>query len=215
LRKFGHWTPQYIYDRLKLAAYERTHPTAPWLTRTMVELLASWLRPEDQGFEWGSGRSTIWFAERVASMVSVEHNPEWHRRVSAELKGKGIKNVDYYLRQDEDAYSRMTSNFSPSSFDFCLVDGVARDRCALSALPLVRPGGIVIVDNCNWFLPTDTRSPFSRGPEQGPDTEFWATYQDSVKGWRTIWTTNGVFDTALWVKPAGTNGCVPEVRKQQ
>jgi predicted O-methyltransferase YrrM len=211
LRKFGHWTPQYIYDRLKLAAYEHAYPSAPWLTRTMVEFLANWLRPEDRGFEWGSGRSTIWFAERVASIVSVEHDPEWHRRVSAELKGKGIKNVDYYLRQDEDDYCRVADNCSLASFDFCVVDGVARDRCALLALSLVRPGGIVIVDNCNWYLPTGSRSPFSRKVCEGAYTEEWAVFWKQVEDWRHVWTTNGVFDTALWVKPAALeSNCIDE-----
>ncbi len=201
LRGFRHWTPRYIYNRLKLMAYERQHPSAPWLTLAMVDFLESWLKPEDHGIEWGSGRSTIWFAERVASIVSVEHDPEWHRRVSAELKGNGIKNVDYYLRQDEDDYCRVADNCSLASLDFCLVDGVARDRCALSALSLVRPGGIVIVDNCNWYLPTDSRSPYSRKGRDGAYTEEWAVFWKQVENWRHVWTTNGVFDTALWVKP--------------
>src|SRR5437879_1187752 len=32
LRGFRHWTHRYIYNRLKLMAYERQHPSAPWLT---------------------------------------------------------------------------------------------------------------------------------------------------------------------------------------
>jgi SAM-dependent methyltransferase len=167
----------------------------------MVKFLESWLKPRDQGFEWGSGRSTLWFAERVGSLVSVEHDPAWYQRIAAEIKSRAIKNVDYYLRQDEDDYCRVADNCSLASFDFCLVDGVARDRCALSALSLVRPGGIVIVDNCNWYLPMESRSPYSRKVRDGAYTEGWALFWKKVKDWRHVWTTNGVFDTALWVKP--------------
>jgi len=205
LRGFKHWTPRYIYNRLKLVAYERVFPSAPWLTFTMSQFLGSWLKPGDQGFEWGSGRSTTWFAERVGSLASVEHNPEWYRRVSAELNRKGLKNVDYYLREDEDDYCSVADEFSAASFDFCLVDGVARDRCALLALSLVKPGGIVIVDNCNWYLPTDSGSPYSRKACEGAYTEAWAVFWKRVEDWRHIWTTNGVFDTGLWVKPALTD----------
>ncbi len=203
MRGFRHWTPRYIYNRLKLVAYQRAHPSAPWLTHKMVEFLESWLKPGHQGFEWGSGRSTIWFAERIGSLVSVEHNPDWYGQVSAELKRKGLKNVDYHLHQDEDDYCSVADNFSPASFDFCLIDGVARDRCALLALSLVRPGGLLIADNCNWYLPTDSRSPYSRKACEGAYTEDWAVFWKQVEDWRHVWTTNGVFDTALWVKPSG------------
>jgi hypothetical protein len=64
-----------------------------------------------------------------------------------------------------------------------------------------------IVDNCNWYLPTPKHSvsPFSRKPEQGPYTPKWAVFLDSVRGWRRVWTTNGVTDTGFWVKPAATD----------
>src|SRR6266849_5613774 len=203
MRRFRHWTPRYIYHRLGVMLYERTQPDAPWLGRSMVEILENWLKSGDRGIEWGSGRSTVWFAERVGSLVSVEHSPVWYHRVSAELKRKGLQNVEYHLCEDERDYLSIADKFLPESFDFCLVDGVERDQCALSAISLVKPGGIVIVDNCNWYLPTDSRSPFSRKPEEGPYTEKWAAYCDAVEGWRRIWTTNGVSDTSLWVKPAG------------
>ena len=207
MRQFRHWTPHYIYHRLGLVVYQRRCPNAPWLTRAMVEILESWLKPADRGFEWGSGRSTVWFAEKVRSLVSVEHNPHWYGRISTELKAKGLENVEYHLCENAQDYSRLAGKFSSESFDFCFVDGETRDDCALAAISLVKPGGIVIVDNCNWYLPTPkhSRSPFSRRPEQGPYTGKWAAYLDGVRGWREIWTTNGVTDTALWVKPIDTD----------
>lgn len=204
MRQFGHWTPRYIYDRLSQIVYQRRHPDAPWLGHEMMRILESWLMPDDRGLEWGSGRSTIWFAERIGSLVSVEHNPAWYSRVNAELKAKGLQTVEYHLCKNEDEYSNVANAFSSESFDFCLVDGVARDECALAAISLIKPGGIVIVDDFNRYLPTQTRSPFSRRPEEGPETERWAVYQDRVKAWRRIRTTNGVTDSALWVKPANT-----------
>jgi len=167
----------------------------------MVDILKNWLKPTDRGIEWGSGRSTIWFAERVGSLVSVEHSPDWYKRVSSKLKQKGLQNVEYYLCEDEVDYRNMVSMFSPESFDFCLVDGVLRDDCALAALSLTKPGGIIVVDNCNCYLPSNSRSPYSRKPEHGCYTEKWATYLDAVREWRWIWTSDGVCDTGLWVKP--------------
>jgi predicted O-methyltransferase YrrM len=169
----------------------------------MVEILKNWLKSGDRGIEWGSGRSTIWFAERVGSLVSVEHNPDWYMRVSAEISRKGLNNVDYNLCEDENSYSSFADRFPPESFDFCLVDGVARDRCALAALSLVKSGGIVVVDNYNYYLPTGSSSPHSRKAGEGAYTAEWTDFWKQVEDWRHVWTTNGVFDTALWVKPSG------------
>lgn len=202
MRKFRHWTPRYIVNRLRLMAYERRYPGAPWLTASMVRILESWLRPEDRGIEWGSGRSTIWFAERVASLVSVEHDANWYRSVSDELRKRQLNNVHYFLCESEEDYKRVADTMALESLDFCLVDGEARDDCALAALSLLKPGGIVIVDNLNFYLPTQSRSPFSRRPWQGCYTPKWERFHQSVGGWRHVSTTNGVFDTGLWVKPA-------------
>jgi len=202
MRKFRHWTPRYIYDRLGLMFYQRRHPNAPWLSRAMVEILGNWLKPGDRGLEWGSGRSTIWFAERAGYLVSVEHNPGWYQRVTAELKRKGLQNVEYHLCEEPRQYCSVAEKFPLGSFDFVLVDGEERDQCALAAISLVKPGGIVVVDNCNWYLPKDSRSPYSRKPCEGAYTEDWAVFWKQVEDWRHVWTTNGVFDTGLWVKPA-------------
>lgn len=89
MRSFRHWTPRYIWNRLALMADERRHPDAPWLTRTMVEILETWLRPGDVGLEFGSGRSTIWFARRVGHLTSVEHHPGWYAKVKQNLHELG------------------------------------------------------------------------------------------------------------------------------
>ncbi len=202
MRKFRHWTPRYVVNRLRLLAYERRHPDAPWLTANMVRILDSWLRPEDRGIEWGSGRSTIWFAERVHSLVSIENDPFWYRTVSDRLRRKGLSNVRYLFCEREEDYKRVAETVTPESLDFCLVDGEARDDCALAAISLLKPGGIVIVDNLNFYLPTDSHSPFSRRPRQGCYTPKWEHFHQRVSAWRHVWTSNGVFDTGFWVKPA-------------
>ena len=38
--------------------------------------------------EYGSGGSTIYFAKRTTSVVSIEDNPEWYALVTRQLKLK-------------------------------------------------------------------------------------------------------------------------------
>lgn len=208
MRSFRHWSPQYIWNRSALALHESRHPTSPWLTAAMVDLLDTWLLPSDAGLEFGSGRSTKWFAQKVEHLVSVEHDPQWFQRVRSELEASGMA-VDYRLHQDgsteksSSEYVEVARSIPAISLDFCLVDGVSRDHCALAVLDKLKPGGVLIVDNVNWFIPRENSglSPNSKRPSDGCASPTWAEVHAVVSKWRCIWTSNGVTDTALWVKP--------------
>lgn len=172
-------------------------------------MLSTWLKPTDVGVEWGAGRSTVWFARRVSRLVSVEHDDKWRQRVSHMLVDASVRGIvdlrllDDWDRGEDSDYVRAIAAMPPQSLDFALVDGVARDWCALACLEKVRSGGIVIIDNANWYLPcaVSSPSPGSRGPEDGAATPQWEEFSSRVGSWRTIWTSNGVTDTAIWVKP--------------
>src|SRR5262245_22200031 len=182
-------------------AHERRNPEAPWLTAASVHILESWLRPEDRGLEWGSGRSTPWIAKRVKALISIEHDETWYRRVLSQMSEHRVENVDYRYRPDEPSYLETTRDISAGSLDFVLVDGIARDHCVLIAVDCLRPGGLLIVDNGNWYLPCDSRAPGSRRAVGGAASALWAKFLMGTHGWRRIWTTNGVTDTVLFVKP--------------
>jgi Methyltransferase domain len=199
-RRFGHWTPRYIADRLALMAWQRRHPDAPWLTAVAVGILESWLRDTDVGLEWGSGRSTLWFGRRVRHLVSIEHAKVWHDRVSSWIARAGFTNVDHRLHCTERDYVAAVECLAPAGLDFVLVDGVFRDRCAIAAVSRLRPGGILVLDNANLYLPCRSRAPGSRAIEQGPASTGWELFQRQVRSWRRIWTTNGIWDTAIFVK---------------
>lgn len=201
MRSFRHWTPSYLIDRLRLMCYERWHPEAPWLTAASVRILESWLRSEDCGLEWGSGRSTLWFARRVKGLISIENDETWYHLVRSRMSEQGVQNVDLRFCPGDASYLAVAGELPPESLDFALVDGLARDRCALTALACLRPGGLLVLDNANWFLPCDSRAPNSRRPGEGPASALWARFLAQTHVWRRIWTTNGVTDTALFVKP--------------
>jgi len=210
MRRMRHRTPRYVYNRTKLIWCERTRPDDPWLTPEAVRLLTSMLRRCDRGAEFGSGRSTIWFAERVGHLTSVEHDKLWHDRVSARLRGRGLVNVDYILAPRDQPpelgemseYAHTAVAFDDASVDFSLVDGVYREHVARLMMPKIRPGGLLIIDNANWFLPSPrTHAPASRTPALGPDGPVWAKVWQDLANWRSIWTTSGVTDTAIFIKP--------------
>jgi len=210
MRTYKHWTPRYVYDRLCVMLYEKMNPDAPWLTRQMIEILDEWLKPTDIGLEWGSGRSTLWFAKRVAYLISIEDNPQWANQVSEWLTSQGLRHkTDCKLLTlsgmdfKESEYVSVVKDIAENSLDFCLVDGAERDICALSCISRIKPGGILIIDDIQRYLPRriKSRSPNARGMTDGFDSEAWEKFGKIVSDWRCIWTSTGTSDTALWVKP--------------
>jgi predicted O-methyltransferase YrrM len=212
-RTIRHWTPRYIRARAHQALYQWAHPDAPWLTPEAIRLLDSMLRPSDIGAEFGSGRSTLWLAQRCAHLTSAEHDAAWHSRVSSVLARERISHVDYQFHpQDEpettgdrSAYAQTAQLLARESIDFALVDGVYRDHVTLFLLPKIKLGGLLVIDNVNWFLPSLTMSPASLRPPAAPATPAWGRAAGTLAGWRRIWTSNGVTDTAIFIKPSNAS----------
>lgn len=199
-------TPRYIINRANLFLYTQLNPGLPWLTKEAIHLLNQLIKPTDVLLEFGSGRSTIWFAQKCAKVISVEHHAGWHEKVSQQLKEKKLTNVDYRLRAEDDEsdpenaeYCRIFNELRPGSIDIALVDGKHRAYTAIKSLPLLKSGGILLIDNVNWFLPSNTHSPASVKTEKDM-TEEWTEVYDAIKDYRSIWTSNGITDTAFYFK---------------
>lgn len=208
MRSFAHWTPRYLFDRLLEKLYRRRHPDLPWLTPSANQILRTCLKETDHGAEFGSGRSTIWFSKQTASLISIEHNPEWYDKVKKELEMLGQSNVTYLFRPQktgedplQSAYVREAQNLADSSLDYALVDGIYRDACVWVLLDKIAPGGLLIIDNINLYLPSSSRCPNSVRLGESPATPLWERAYAVLKQWRCIWTSNGISDTAIFFKP--------------
>lgn len=194
MRSFRHWSPRYIADRLGLFFLQLRNPDAPWLTSAAIVVLDTWLRLTDKGIELDFGRSIRWLGRRVAAHLSIEHDKSWHARVSRTLPP-----CFYYRMLGGEACVEAGRDAPASSLDFVLSVGLyhLRDRCALVAIERLRPGGLLIIDSANWFIPHATRSPSSAA---SPPTPWWAGIATVLADWRCIWTSSGVTDTGSWIK---------------
>lgn len=187
--------PIYLVRRTAYWVHQKTHPHEPWLAQGAIRFLEQHLQPSFNGFEWGSGKSTVWLARRVAHLTSIEHDAKWHAEVGDQIRQQGISNVDLrHIPLEHDyrdlfspyydplpAYVRAIDEFPAAHFDFVLVDGYYRQPCALRALPKLKPGGLMVIDNTDW-LPR----------EQWPVPLDWPLIHQS---------RNVLTQTSVWRKP--------------
>ncbi len=152
----------------------------------------------------------MWLAQRIRRLTSVESDPGWHLSVSSWLERDRHSNVELELRevaseQDKERvhdYVGVIDGLEDDSLDVILVDGLARDACALAAIAKLRQGGVLVVDDCHRYLPAPEgeRSPGSRTQDLGPDGEVWAEFEQRTATWRRIWTSDGVSPTLLLLR---------------
>jgi predicted O-methyltransferase YrrM len=142
----------------------------PSLAIQIISFLDLYITKKMRVFEWGSGGSTIFFAQRAKETISIEHMREWHTRISEALVYAGIdgecdlrlvtRDLVRSLEAEEFKssqpllrnvtfmnYVKAIDEFEDESFDVVLVDGRARASCITRAVPKIKPGGILVVDD--------------------------------------------------------------------
>lgn len=202
--------PGYAVARAKASlARRRAGEPQPWITQDAITALSTLLKPTDDGLEFGSGGSTVWLARHSMSVRSVEAFDPWYEPMQKRLAAEGITNATVELvsapklgyRSDahRTAYVNVFPDIAPESLGFVFVDGEYRDEAALRGITLLKPGGVLVLDNANTYLPSSTPVPWK---VREPISADWKKFVELTADWRQIWTTNGVWDTVIWIKPS-------------
>jgi hypothetical protein len=115
----------------------------PWYTYPAIHFLEPRLTKDMDVFEYGCGNSTIWYAQKVRSVISVENDQEWHANVSRILPG----NAQVIMRNLEGQQYASEVVRSGRSFDVAVIDGRDRVECTRFAIRSLKEEGVVVFDN--------------------------------------------------------------------
>jgi len=145
LRSFG-----YLIDIGWFNAFKTGEPVGknfeplPWLTYSFIDFMAGRLSKEFNVFEFGSGNSTLFFANRVKQVRSVEHNSEWYNK----LKGKIPGNSNLILSKSDNSEDYIAVlKQSNTKFDLIIIDGIHRVDCCLYVSNFLTDKGVIILDD--------------------------------------------------------------------
>jgi hypothetical protein len=139
----------------------------PWMSSSEIEMIERYLKPHFRVLEWGSGGSTVRFAQRCAEFHSVEHDAAWAEMVRTtvgptasvhfvptDYTCKVIHTGEYHAGY-EGAFQSYV-HFPRSlgrAFDAVIVDGRARLFCAREAVRnLLSADGLLFIHDF-WSRP--------------------------------------------------------------
>jgi hypothetical protein len=162
-RRIRHWLASLgkVHDSLAIAQLG-----VPWWTYRSIDVVEEWIakRPKPvRVFEFGSGASTIWLADRVDSVISVEHHRAFSEVINTELaKRPNVTHIlieptvadDPLVGSAKAGHERMdfheyvsTLDKTDGVFDLIVIDGRAREECLTRAISRLAPGGLIVFDN--------------------------------------------------------------------
>jgi hypothetical protein len=154
--------------------YRKLYPEKPWYTPKANQFLEKKIKNINRIFEFGSGNSSIWFAERTKEYIAVENDSSWYTQVTKKLKEKNLINTNllfvppdknktdfdwekdwpYFkiLKHSPDKpefrhYMYTIDQYPDNHFDCIVIDGHERIGCLLHALPKLSENGMIIFDD--------------------------------------------------------------------
>lgn len=120
-------------------------PVLPWITYSAIDFIKSKINPDLTVFEYGSGLSTCWWAQRVKKIVSIEHDLDWYNRTKvliAEFSNTGLKHIPL----NGPDYCNEITKYN-HVFDIIVVDGRKRVMCGKNCLKALKDNGVIIWDD--------------------------------------------------------------------
>jgi hypothetical protein len=123
----------------------------PWYTYPAVEYFRQLDFSGKTIFEFGSGNSSLFWADRAAHVTSVESDPRWHALVERSRRS----NQKVLLVEDLEQYPSAIDR-TDRQYDLIIVDGKRRFACASAALSHLAEDGMLILDNSDWYPKTAT-----------------------------------------------------------
>ena len=143
----------HFLSSFKNAAVSKDGTPLPWYTYPSINFLKYRTYSDKTVLEFGGGQSTLWWAKRARSVVTLEGDREWYEKI----KNKMPDNVDlhYVSMKDKDTnvlrVKETLSSISHKRFHVVVIDGLYRYEMIDIACNVLTEDGIVICDNAEGY----------------------------------------------------------------
>ena len=116
----------------------------PWLSYPSIDLLSDRLSKDLKVFEFGSGNSTLFYAQKVNKIICVEHDPVWYKYLQKKLP----ENAELIFCETHSGELYAASvKASKEKFNLIIVDGIDRVRSIYNSIEALSEDGVLILDD--------------------------------------------------------------------
>ena len=116
----------------------------PWVTYSFIDFINDRLKKDMDIFEYGSGNSTLWYASKVNSVTSVEHDLVWFEKIQNNMP-TNVKIYHQALKYGKE-YSKYSKVLN-KKYDIVIVDGRDRVNCIKNSIDSIDERGVVVLDD--------------------------------------------------------------------
>lgn len=116
----------------------------PWVTYSFIDFIKDRINKEQHIFEYGSGNSTIFYAERAGTVTSVEHDKGWFDSI----RNSSPANAELIFceLETDGEYAKKAASLG-RKFDIIIVDGRDRVNCCKYGVDALSPSGVIVLDD--------------------------------------------------------------------
>lgn len=116
----------------------------PWCTYPFRKFIEPRLKKSFNVFEYGAGNSTLWYAEKVKKIRSVENDKKWIDFISEKMP-LNAEIVYKELSVDGD-YCREVMK-KGVKYNIIIIDGRDRNNCVKNSINYLTEDGVIVFDN--------------------------------------------------------------------
>lgn len=116
----------------------------PWMNYAIIAVCKDRIAREHTIFEYGSGYSTLFFAQRAKSIVAVEYDRHWFEHLSGKIPANARL---IFQKNDIDGDYCRTILSTSDSYDIVIVDGRDRVNCVKQGLKKLSAQGVMLLDD--------------------------------------------------------------------
>lgn len=122
----------------------KTGQPIPWCTYAFIKFIEPRLKKDFNAFEFGCGNSTLWYALKIKSIKSVEHNRNWFDKIIKQIPSNSV--ILFRELQENGDYSREVLNRN-ENYHIIIIDGEDRNNCLKYSLLRLTDDGVIVFDN--------------------------------------------------------------------
>lgn len=149
---FSYRTGHFL-SSLKMTAVSKKGEPLPWYTYPSIDFLKNRSYEDKIILEFGGGQSTLWWARRAKSVVTLEGDLTWFNRIKHHMPGNvdlncvSMANVVINTAQVE----KIIHSKPHTQYDVIIIDGLYRYEMIPIALRMMAQDGIIICDNAEGY----------------------------------------------------------------